>query len=98
MNASVRSWGTWILAAIFLVWITGAWFASLPHLAMGILAIVGAPLPGFQFLAVLAFFWILPACIAAVGMHLWQNTRFPWLATVPALVALVTYSWRTYGG
>ncbi len=62
------------------------------------MAIVGSPLPGFQFLAVLAIFWVLPVCISASGMHLWQNTRFPWLAIVPALVALVTFSWRAHGG
>jgi len=90
VNPKMQRWGTWILSALFIVWIALMWQAAMPLLTIASFALI-ASASGFpELLATIIYFGILPPCIAALGLDLWRKTRFPWLAFGPALVALAT--------
>ena len=90
VNPKMQRWGTWILSALFIVWIALMWHAALPLLAIASFALIASASGGPELLATIIYFGILPPCIAALGLDLWRKTRFPWLALGPALVAVAT--------
>lgn len=99
MNASVRLWGTWILSILFVVWIVVAWAASGMLVLIAGLSFAVTPYPIWWSVAGSAVISILPVCVAAAGLCLWA-TRFPWLAIVPALIAVTGISvvgWHAFG-
>ena len=90
VNPRMQRWGTWILSALFIVWIALMWHAAMPLLTIASFALIASASGGPELLATIIYFGILPPCLAALGLDLWRKTRFPWLALGPALVALAT--------
>lgn len=90
VNPKMQRWGTWILSALFIVWIALMWHAAVPLLTIALFALIASASGAPELLATIIYFGILPPCIAALGLDLWRKTRFPWLALGPALVALAT--------
>lgn len=98
MNARVQRWGTWILSILFFVGIAVTWYASAPVLMILTMATLMSEPMVVWLLAAVAVLLVLPLCLAVGGLHLWRKTRFPWLAIVPALVAVTVIStFITYG-
>ncbi len=92
MNPRVHLWGTWIFSLLFAVWVGASWAASSIVTLIGMLATVTSPQGQWWVLAAVMAMWVLPICVASLGLFLWLNTRFPWLALLPALIAATT-SW-----
>lgn len=90
MNARTHTWGTWILSTLFLIWVAGCWaFSSMLILTIGIGAAL-SPYPMVWLLGAYYATFVLPPCVAILGLHLWVATPRPWLALLPALVAVAT--------
>lgn len=88
VTALMRVRGTWILSILFVVWIGASWTTSYPLVFVLGLSLANSPNALLWFLAGLAAIFILPVCVAAIGLYLWLRTRFPWLAIGPALIAV----------
>ncbi|HQS18664.1 hypothetical protein [Reyranella sp.] len=90
VNIRVRQWGTWIFSTIFFAWIILAGVASIPVAAIVLLSSTASP-PETAFLRLFVacgLLWVVLPVIAYSGLHVWQKTRFPWLALVPGLFAV----------
>lgn len=88
MNDQVRVQGTWILSILFVAWIGAHWLTSYPFVFVLGLSLANSTHALLWFLTGLAVIFILPVCVAALGLYLWRGTRFPWLAIGPALIAV----------
>lgn len=88
----MQKWGTWIFTAGFFASIAVSAVATGPVLMIVMLSSVVSPPStlALRLLVTYGILWILLPCIAYGALHLWQKTRFPWLAVAPALVTLAS--------
>lgn len=92
MNARMQKWGTWIFTAGFFASIAVSAVVTPPVFMIVMLSSTATPpsTVALRLLVTYGILWILLPCIAYGALHLWQKTRFPWLAVVPLLVTLST--------
>jgi glucan phosphoethanolaminetransferase (alkaline phosphatase superfamily) len=92
VNARTQKWGTWIFSAGFFASIIVSGAATGPVFMIVMLSSVASPPStlALRLLVTYGVLWILLPGIAYGALHLWQKTRFPWLAVIPVPITLAT--------